>query len=175
MALTYEPIASTTTAALTTTISFSGISQAYTDLKMVVNAQLNSGGSDWGVKVNGNSANNYSAVSVWGNNSSQYSSGYYASYVPWYITYWNGTGNMRDTVRNVNVFDFHNYSNPNMGKSVILYNHQVQNSALSGVIARQILYFNQTPGITSIEVYTISSVNFQIGTNITLYGIKAAI
>jgi hypothetical protein len=66
MATTYEFIASNTLASTAQSVTFSSIPQTYTDLVVRVNARTNDTGQYIAVqfRFNGDSANNYSSVSI---------------------------------------------------------------------------------------------------------------
>jgi hypothetical protein len=176
MALTYEPIASVTTSTLVTSINISGISQAYTDLRCVFNGQCNTAGSDFGYLLNGATGAQYAQQMVWQNDSGSpsYNGAGYFGGNQIYVTALSGTGNLRQTYRSVQTLDVMNYSQTSTSKSSLLTHMVVQFGSNLGAISRQTAIWNQTPAITSVTFYTISSVDLQIGSNFTIYGIKRA-
>jgi hypothetical protein len=176
MALTYEPIASVTTSSLVTEITISGIPSTYTDLRCVFNGQCNTTGSDFGYRVNGATAANYAQQMVWANDggSPAYNGAGYFSGAQIYVTALSGTGNLRQTYRSVQTLDIMNYSQTSTSKGMLLTHQVVQFGSNLGAITRQTALWNQTPAISSVQFYTISSVDLQIGSNFTIYGIKRA-
>ena len=67
MALTYEPIASTTLGSSAPSISFNSISTAYTDLRLIVSGLNATSAGGWRIRVNGDSGSNYSYNGISGN------------------------------------------------------------------------------------------------------------
>ena len=159
MAMTYEPIATTTLSSNQTSVSFSSISGSYTDLVLVAVPKFSANPSYAGIIFNSDSGSNYSSTFVRGNGSTassgrntsagQISS---ASYSANYI---------------VDIFNILNYSNTTTYKTV-LYRTSQDND----VLARVGLWRN-TSAITSIT-YQIDTGNILSGSTFTLYGIKAA-
>ena len=70
MPTTYEPIATTTLGSAQTSVTFSSISGAYTDLVLVINAG-NSGGTGYGIALqcNNDTGSNYSFTQLYGTGS----------------------------------------------------------------------------------------------------------
>lgn len=73
MAATYEPIATTTASGSSSSITFSSISSAYTDLVLVANASVTSGSDTAILRFNGDTGSNYSRTFLSGNGSSTFS------------------------------------------------------------------------------------------------------
>ena len=73
---TYTPIASVTLSAATSSVTFSGIPQTYTDLVVVINAG-NSGGTGYGIALqcNNDTGSNYSFTQLYGTGSAATSYG----------------------------------------------------------------------------------------------------
>lgn len=66
MAITYDYLAGTTFSSTTTTVSFTGISQSYTDLRVVVyTANFLGAGGDWIMRMNNDSTSgNYAELAL---------------------------------------------------------------------------------------------------------------
>jgi len=179
MALTYEPIASVTTSTLVSQITISGISQAYTDLRCVFNGQCNTSNSDFGYRLNGSSSSLYAQQMMWVNDSGSPTfngAGYFGPASLIYVTALSGTGNLRQTYRSIQTLDVMNYSNTSTFKTSLLTHMVVQFGTNLGAVSRQTATFwsPSQAAINSVQFYTVSAVDFQIGSNFTIYGIKRA-
>lgn len=167
MAVTYEPIATTTLSSATNTVTFSSISGAYTDLVLIANVRK---GGDAGeamfVRFNGDTGSNYSYTWLSGNGSAANS--YRASNdvrLQWYGQ------NTTASIFTINILNIQDYSNSTTYKTIIGRNAtaNLQSNANVGL-------WRSTSAITSItltpDLYL--SPNFEIGCSFTLYGIKEA-
>lgn len=150
----------------TTSITFSSISNAYTDLVIVIGNGGASGDVQPGLRFNGDSGSNYSFTNLSGNGSTTSSSsakndtdiqlGYYD-----YLA--NGTNNYTGIV------NIMNYSNSTTYKTVI----QRGSNAATGTGVNVGLWRN-TAAITSITILpSYGSSYFLAGTTFSLYGIRA--
>lgn len=167
MAVTYEPIATTTLSSTATTVTLSSISGNYTDLILIVRASVDSDG-DLRYRLNSDSASNYSGTLLYGTGStvgsvrvSNATSGLTNSY-----------GGFNTTLGgSVQILQFMNYSNTTAYKTIL----SRTNAAANGVDITIGLWRN-TSAITSIEIGKNSGMGgtFQIGSTFTLYGIKGA-
>ena len=70
---TYTPIATTTLAANTQTITFSSISGSYTDLVLIINLKGNATNTTSGMRFNSDTASNYSATAISGDSTGAFS------------------------------------------------------------------------------------------------------
>jgi hypothetical protein len=163
MPKTYEPIATYAVTTAQASYAFTSISGAYTDLVMIVEG-TSSGGL--AVRLNGDSASNYSRTIVYGNGTSALSTRGLSENYAFQTPVSPGTGN-----RFTSIYNFNNYSNTTTNKT-ILYR---LSTAASGVSAGVNLW-RSTAAITSIEVFSDNGGGgvFSIGSTFTLYGIKAA-
>lgn len=159
MAITYEPIATTTLGSAAATVTFSSISGNYTDLVLV--DQAFGVASHYLVRVNSDTGSNYSVIVLLGvgsvvadqatsQTSGQISRSAASSNSPSGITH------------------FMNYSNTTTYKT-ILSRGNVGNS----IVIQYVNSYRSNSAITSIEVRPASG-NFGTGSTFTLYGIKAA-
>jgi hypothetical protein len=162
MPVTYEPIATTTLGSTQSTVTFSSISGAYTDLVLVSSA-LSAGTSQTiMMRFNGDSANNYSFTYVFGTGSVALS-GTVGS-----ISFAIG-GSAVATNAAVNIVQIMNYSNSTTNKTVLGRRGQAGNYTFADVSL-----WRNTAAITSISLQPENSQSFASGSTFTLYGIKAA-
>ena len=162
MPKTYEPIATQTLGSSTTTVTFSSITGAYTDLVLVVN-NLNTTypNQDLQIRINSDTGTNYSRTVLSGNGTSA-TSGRNTS-----VSYAYG---LLSTNLNwvTNIMQFMNYSNTTTYKT-LLYR---ANSSGEQVTAGVDLWRN-TAAINRLDLDN-STGQFATGSTFTLYGIKAA-
>lgn len=161
MPQTYTPIASTTLTATTTNVNFSSISGFYTDLVLIVSGTC-SAGSYLTLRFNSDTSTNYSTTELYGDGTTagsvRNSSNNYM-----YI------GAIRTTQSNI-LTSIQNYSNTTTYKTVLsrTNNAATETKAVVGL-------WRATPAaITTIDVGTGGANTLQVGTVLTLYGIKAA-
>jgi hypothetical protein len=173
MAITYEPIATTTLGSAAASVTFSSISGSYTDLVLVVTGVGATGTTFPWMRFNGLSTNIYSDTQLAGNGSSAISGlrtaqsrGYIAENVE-----------MATTAISNTIVHIMNYSNTTTNKTYLARNN---NAATSGtyVGTEAIVGLAQlTAAITSITIGTASGgtdYNFASGSTFTLYGIASA-
>ena len=162
MPATYEPIATNTLGTAVSTVTFSSIPATYTDLVFVFNG-TGASATYSGVRLNGDTGNNYSYIYIAGNGTSALSSR--ASNSPEIYT---STGNTVTTTQSNTIVHIQNYANTNTFKTVLIRNSSstVEANIVSGV-------WRNTAAVTSFTFKT-PGVNFAVGSVFTLYGIKAA-
>ena len=166
MATTYEKIATNTVSgSSTTSIEFSSISSAYTDLTIVLVGTLPTSN---GVRVHFNSdtGNNYSYTSLSGNGTAASSSS--ATSSP-FIDLQQGFS-WSDTYTNFNTIDIFSYAGSTY-KTVLTTASLDKNG--SGATTRQVGLWRSTSAISTIT-FTTTATNFTAGTSATLYGILKA-
>lgn len=171
MAITYEPIASTTLTTSAANITFSGISGLYTDLVLVGSAKsLLSGTDSFGIAVNGNTGAIYSRTYMEGNGSTG-TSGRQTAQIRIVSDYIMGTSGVADF--GVYTWNFMDYSNTTTKKTVL---YRGNNTQVSGgwKVSAMVYLVNITAAITSLTIATMNGPNLAIGTTFTLYGIKEA-
>jgi len=167
MPTTYEPIATTTVSTTTTaTVTFSSISQTYTDLVVVFYGGTESGGTNVQFKVNNDTGSNYSFTILRGNGTTVSAdresnfSGYFR---------WGAYATPTAEFSTVDFAHLMNYANTTTYKTLLFRT----NNASNGVDASVGLWRN-TSAINRIDI-TIPATNyFRNGSTITIYGIKAA-
>lgn len=168
MPKTYEPIAThTVSGSAVASYTFSTIPQTFTDIVVVGSVKLTtSSNSTVKFRVNSDTGSNYSYTYVQGNGSTtesgrqtsvtsgQFSAGGFA------IT------EAADTF-NPLIMNCQNYSNTTTNKTFL---HRGNNSAAGTGLA--ISLWRNTIAVTSITIFPAAG-NLDIGTTLTLYGIKA--
>ena len=160
MASTYEPIATTTLSSNQASVSFSSISNSYTDLVLVANGALSAAYDSIELRLNGDTGTNYSRTFLSGNGTSA-SSG-------------NSTNTsslalgLMGTENSTDIFHINNYSNTSTYKTVISRANTASNTVRAGVGT-----WRSTSAINQVTVIATSG-NFISGSTFTLYGIKAA-
>jgi hypothetical protein len=159
MAITYEPIATTTLTSNLSTVTFSSISGSYTDLVVISNATL-SAGVGFGMYFNSDTSGNYSFTYLYGTGTSALSG--------------RNTSTSRINIGNGNTTfstyrtHIQNYSNTTTYKTVI------SNGGIGNEIAIAFAgTWRNTAAITSITFQPVSG-TINTGTTFTLYGIKSA-
>ena len=163
MAKTYTPIA-TTTATGSAAVSFTSIPSTYTDLIFVCNLQA-ANSADVSVRVNNDSATNYSRTVLYGTGSAAGSlrNTNQAQFQP--EVYGYVTNTMSENV----IIHFMNYSNTTTYKTFLsrANNWEVGVDAIVGL-------WSSTSAINRIDIAPIGATYFSSGSTFTLYGIKAA-
>ena len=162
---TYEPIASITLGAATTSATFSAIPQTYTDLVVVINASMvsNASTNNYYVTYNSDAGTNYSTTYAGGTGSST-SSGRASSQTRLDIAY------QPSTAIGQIIFQMQNYSNTTTFKSSI----SRSSNATSNITFMYAGLWRSTAAITSISITTGVANNIVSGSTFNLYGIKAA-
>lgn len=161
MPATYDSIATTTLGSAQTSVTFSSIPQTYTDLVFVLNTNGTSAGSEPNIYINNDSNANYNRTYLFGNGSSANAgrnTGITAAVV-------GSSGSANDFT----ITHFNNYSNTSVYKTVL-----ASGGGVSNELKFQVTMWLSTTAITSLVVRAGTGVNFNSGTTMTLYGIKAA-
>ena len=161
MAITYEPIATTTLGSAAATVTFSSIPGTYTDLILIIRATLSSSSGAMGAQLNSDTGSNYSYTRLTGDGSTASSDrNSNLTFAP------IGTVS---TTQNVSVVQFQNYSNSTTYKTILTRNG-IADVATYGIVA----LWRNTAAITSILINNNAAINYAAGSTFTLYGIKAA-
>lgn len=172
MAKTYEPIATTTLASDTASISFSSIPGTYTDLKliMIVRSTVVAIDADLRVTFNGSGAANYYRTGISGIGTATQTSIKQTATTNIVLGRPVAASATAGVFSMINV-DIAKYSSATLEKPLLSRMASDQNgSGTVSIIAG--LWFN-TSAITSLTL-TPQSNNFATGTKATLYGIKEA-
>lgn len=166
MATTYEPIATTTLGSTSNTITFSSISSAYTDLRLVFNLKSTSAGTVIAtITVNG-SGTGYSTTHLYGDGTSVIS-GRQTSY-----SNWGATGpSLAASATGLLTLDIFSYTGSTY-KTALMTRSYDNNGSGSSFTSVQL--WQNTAAISSITLSEGLANGFAAGTIATLYGIKAA-
>lgn len=164
MAVTYEPIATTTLGSAASSYTFSSISGAYTDLVLVASTQATTSGQGQIIQLNSDTGSNYSATIVRGYGSTADSAR--VSNVTGALL--SNTAEPPTASFGTYIANFQNYSNSTTYKTILCRanNASIATDAIVNL-------WRSTSAITSIKI-SISGGNFATGSTFTLYGIKAA-
>jgi hypothetical protein len=159
---TYTQIASTTVGTATQTVTLSSIPATYTDLILIVNGTPTATGSGY-LRVNGDTATNYSSTGMRGDGSNPYS--YRRLDETAMLLTFNGVNTSPATW----VIQLMNYSNTTTNKTIL----NRFNTVSSEVLANCGLW-RSTSAINSITIYMDGTASFPSGSTLSLYGIAAA-
>jgi hypothetical protein len=162
---TYEPIATTTLGSAQSSVTFSSISGAYTDLVIITNTAVASGTGAIYLRVGNGSVDtgtNYSFTYMYGNGSTIQSgnaSNRNEAVIDRHATSLTGNG----------IASIMSYSNTTTFKSIIARGNESSNMS--------IVYANLWRSTSAINIITMldeNGANFAAGSTFTLYGIAAA-
>lgn len=169
MPTTYTPLANSTLSSSSPTVTFSGISGAYTDLILIVNAQSTQAttydnliiqfNSDTGTNYSRQRLNGFSGGATADRSSNATSLGIGA------IT---GTS-FSSSIFSPNIIQIQNYSNTTTFKTVLWRNNSQDAYVQAGVGT-----WRNTNAITSISIKTASGSNLAAGCTFSLYGVASA-
>lgn len=165
MATTYTPIATNTVSgSSTTTVTFSSISSAYTDLILVMQIADTTANANAGIVLNSDTGTNYSRTQILGNGTTATSSRT-ASMAYLGITPTIGTSTNFET--NI-ILHFMNYSNTTTYKTVLARGNQPSVATIA-----QALLWRSTAAITRMDINDLGTA-WKAGSTFTLYGIRSA-
>jgi hypothetical protein len=166
MATTYEKIATTTLGSAASTITFSSISSAYTDLKVVVTA-LAAGDYSWlDIRFNSDSGTNYSRTFIRGDGSTA-SSGRRTSDNQINVSPDGIGGSTNPAFYEIDIFSYAGSTY----KTALISASGDQNG--SGQVLRTVGLWRNTAAITTLGLIS-GNFNFASGTSATIYGILKA-
>lgn len=160
MATALVALATTTLASNTTTVTFSSISSAYRDLRLVISGTVNAT-TNLSAILNGDSSAAYSRVYMGGNGSTTSSSSF-ANADP-FIGYWEGGGS-----NNNMIIDFMDYSATDKHKTAL---SRANNPA--AVTWAWCYRWGSTNAISSIAM-SANATTWATGTTFSLFGIVSA-
>lgn len=166
MAVTYEPIATTTLGSTASSITLSAIASSWTDLEIVVNGTISVNGAEIGLRFNGSSSG-YSATRLRGNGSTA-SSMRDTSYT--YIPLTINPPNALPTFCRAMVFSYAGGTN----KTTLIEGSEDRNGSPTSFVGKGVGLWANTSAITSITIMNNSGGTFSAGTIVTIYGIKEA-
>ena len=164
MATTYEKIQSTTLGSPTSSITFSSITSAYTDLRLVLVAKDTTGDYPY-LRLNSDSGSNYSLTRLQGDGASATSSRQTNQTEAFLIN-----GSLTTTIPVLIELDFFSYAGSTFKTFLNSYSGDYNGS---GYAIRMVHLWRSTSAINNINIF-VSSGNFATGTTATLYGILRA-
>ena len=166
-AQTYEPIATNTLGSAANSVTFSSISQTYTDLILVCTGKNSTSYDGIDIRVGNGSldtGSNYSATGVNGNGTNAQSFAAYSS------TSMANMGITSASKIQVSIYHFMNYTNTTTYKTVI-----ARSNVIDFRVAAIVGMWRSTSAINTIQLRSDNaSYNFTTGSTFTLWGIKAA-
>ena len=166
MPSTYEPIATTTLGSAAASITFSSISSAYTDLRLVFTCTTSQTYLA-AIRFNSDTAGNYSFTYLAGNGSAA-SSGNGTSNTSIPFVPLGNTRTVNPTFVTVDIFSYAGSKN----KTSLITTSGDNNG--SGTVERIVGLWRNTSAINSLTITTTDTPTFSIGTTATLYGILKA-
>ena len=165
MPATYENIATTTLGSAAASITFSSISSAYTDLRIVLVGTTTAGVVP-ALRLNSDTGSNYSNTSLFGSGSSAVS-GRNTNTTEMFMTDNTSTSTTVPILIEIDIFNYRGSTN----KTLLSANSSDKNG--SGGVERVVGLWRNTAAITSVELRARSS-TWATGTTATLYGILRA-
>jgi hypothetical protein len=163
---TYSTIATTTLSSSASSVTFSSISGAYTDLVLVFNGGITTADYVIRIRFNGDSGSNYSRTAIAGVSNQALSDR--ASNATGINVFAGYSGIPANTLDTNGIAHIQNYSNSTTYKSVISRSGNANRSTEA-----QVGLWRSTSAITSIVIDTILG-NIYAGSTFSLYGIAAA-
>jgi len=165
MPATYEPIATTTLGTAAASITFSSISSAYTDLRLVL---VGTTATDDGCRLrfNSDTGSNYSVTRLRGNGTAAASDRFTSQ-----TSIIAGAAVLSATTPTLRVFDLFSYAG-STNKTLLLSEASDFNG--TGAVSNIVGLWRNSSAINTILIFTSAGVNFSVGTTATLYGILRA-
>ncbi len=166
---TYTPIATTTLASDTSTITFNSISGSYTDLILVLLGRSTRSSTDDTIlfRLNNDSGSNYSRTRLVGTGSAA-ASARDTNQTAFNFDVISAASNPSGEF-SPEIFQIMNYSNSTTYKTVL-----ARTNTASTYVTAQVGLWRSTAAITRIDLTLNTGPNFLTGTMATLYGIQAA-
>jgi hypothetical protein len=166
MATTYEKIATTTLGTTASSITFSTISAAYTDLRLVFVGLEDAAAFDYvNLRFNSDTGSNYSLTYLYGSGSAA-SSGRFSNAAQLRVAQYG----MSTTIPLLVEADIFSYAGSTY-KTILSKASEDFNG--SGAVSTQVGLWRSTSAITSITILTLAN-NFAANSSATLYGILKA-
>jgi hypothetical protein len=164
MPVTYEPIATTTLGSATSTITFSGISGSYTDLRLVWIGQRTSGTGDVLLRLNSDSGTNYSTTYIYGDGTTV------AAQRLLNETSMRASFTFSASTNSMAQFDILSYSGSAYKTALSVFSGDYNGTGRTQINSH---YWRNTSAITSISLIA-DATTFKVGTTAALYGILKA-
>lgn len=164
---TYEPIATTSLASTSATVTFSSIPSTYTDLFIQYQYGATSTANNIGIRFNGDTGSNYSTTAFYSYNTSKGAGSYYLTH--------GYVGNIAlggpTTLEGNGYIDINDYANTTTYKTAFSrYGYSI-GTTFSETNAC-INMWRSTSSITSITLFSYNA-PYLTGSTFSLYGIKA--
>jgi hypothetical protein len=170
MAITYEPIATSTLASAAASITFSSIAASWTDLRLVIVAVSDATGAGSGLRIqyNNDTGANYTFVNLYatGAAAATANSGGANDYPG--LT---NASSLSTTVPLFAIADIFSYTGSTFKTNLSTVSSDTNSTG--GKHEHMAGLWRSTAAITSVKIY-LPNPNLGIGTTATLYGIKAA-
>lgn len=170
MALTYEPIASTTLTNIQGIITFNSIPQTYTDLRIVAVIKPNANPDKFAIRFNNDNSDSYCFINHYGNGTTIGNENNSSGNFKWNVSQY---ANIAVATYSLITVDIFSYTSTSMFKTGLM-THSGENTVSGGFVARSVGLYKKTNAITTIEVFCDNGQNLDIGSVVTIYGIKAA-
>ena len=154
-------IATTTLGSATNSITFSSISSAYTDLRLLVVGTVNTTGVEVRVQLNNDTASNYSNTQLTGNGSAASSNRFPAAYFQF-------IGSASSATPNMGTMDLFSYAGSTNKTVLTTWSGDLNGS---GTVERTVSLWRSTAAISTIKVLASGANTLSSGTTATLYGI----
>lgn len=160
-------IATTTLSSASNTISFTSIPSTYTDLKLIFVSKFSTSGQVGYIRFNSDSGSNYSAISLAGAGTYNFSNTSGGSEPQISITEDQVAGSSA-TIPQLTTTNIFSYTGSTF-KTIL--NTVVSDQNGGGGLVYKTGLWRSTSTISRIDILTLSAANFSIGTTATLYGI----
>jgi len=167
MAVTYEPIATSTLSSAAASIAFTSITSAYTDLRLVVTSLASSSTIGGMIQFNSDTGSNYSYTRLTGDGATA-STTRTSAFTQLNTAF---SGNATTTIPMLQTVDVFSYAG-STNKTILVTSQSDKNG--SGAVERSCGLWRNTAAITRIDIFPNSASNFAAGTTATLYGILKA-
>ena len=166
---TYVPIQTQTLGSAVSNITFTSISQVYTDLVLITNFALSATGDATRIQVGNGSidtGSSYSSTWLYGTGGSA-SSGRESSSTS---TRFAGAAVGPSTNFSTGIINFQNYANTTTYKTWIDRYSGETNSEVNAMVG----LWRSTSAINTVKLFNVGGSNFLTGSTFTLYGIASA-
>lgn len=166
MAITYEPIATTTLGSATSSIDFTSIPATYTDLRIVFVGTMATSSYPW-MRFNSDTGSNYSDTYFYGDGSTSVS-GRNINITGWYM----GANPLSTTIPSMQTMDIFSYAGSTFKAGLSTSSTEFgTGQRMTDVI---VSLWRSTSAITSIKIFSDGGYNINAGSTATLYGITKA-
>ena len=168
---TYVALATQTLGSAASSVTFSSISGAYTDLILQVNNQM-SGASGFKIRFNSDSGSNYSQTQLAG-----YGTAAASGRITNASSIYNNLVYGDSTTANVftpQIIQIQNYSNSTTYKTTLWRYGSTTGAGGNGDVTAIVGMWRSTSAINAIEISAWNAVNFVAGSTFSLYGIASA-